>query len=317
MTSANISATAGKPTRQGRTFLFAIATVALWASAFPAIRVGLTAFSPFHVALIRYLVASSVLLVHAILTRMPLPRRADLPALALAGFGGFALYNSFLNWGEVTVPAATASFIVASAPIFMALFAMRFLREKLRVFGWVGIAISFLGVSVIAFSGGAGLRLEPGALLVLIAALAQSMYSVGQKPLLKRYTPVQFTSYAIWFGTLLLLVFTPGVIAELQLAPPDAVTTLLYLGVFPGAIGYITWASVLSQLPASTAASFLYMVPAFALVIAWVWLGEVPNAAAIIGGMLIICGVVIVNTLGRHGNRLNSQQGINKTAAST
>ena len=69
--------------RQTRTLLFAGITITLWASAFPAIRVGLQAFSPVHVALLRYLVAALVLAGYAAITRMPLPRRADVPGLAL------------------------------------------------------------------------------------------------------------------------------------------------------------------------------------------------------------------------------------------
>jgi len=284
---------------QTRTLGFAAITICLWASAFPAIRVGLQAFSPVHVALLRYLVAALVLAVYAVVTRMPLPRRADVPRLALAGLIGFTLYNALLNTGEVTVPSAVASFIIASAPVFIALFATLFLHERLRVAGWAGIALSFVGVTVIALSNGSGLQLDPRAFIILLAALAQSIYTVGQKPLLKRYSPLQFTSYAIWFGAFFLLIFTPGLRTEINAAPPGALLALVYLGVFPGAIGYITWSQVLARLPASTAASFLYMVPALALFIAWIWLGEVPTLIALGGGALILAGVILVNTLGR------------------
>ena len=281
------------------TLLAAGITVIFWASAFPAIRVGLQAFDPFQVALLRYGTASIVLAIYALATRMPLPRARDLPSLALLGLIGFSLYNALLNWGEVTVPSAIASFIIAGAPIFMALFATLFFGERLRPVGWMGILISFVGVSVIAFSSGGNATFDPRALVILAAALAQSIYSVGQKPLLKRYSPIQFTTYAIWFGTLFLLVFAPGLPQAIQAAPADALVAVVYLGVFPGALGYATWSYVLAHLPASTAASFIYLVPAFALVIALVWLGEVPSLIAVIGGLLVVAGVITVNLLGR------------------
>ena len=281
------------------TLLAAGVTVIFWASAFPAIRAGLQAFSPFHLALLRYGIASIVLAVYALVTRMPLPRLRDLPSLALLGLIGFTLYNALLNWGEVTVPSAIASFIIAGAPIFMALFATFFFGERLRPIGWVGILISFVGVSVIAFSSGTHSQFDPRALVILAAALAQSVYSVGQKPLLKRYSPIQFITYAIWFGTLFLLVFTPGLSQEIQAAPVGALAAVVYLGIFPGALGYATWSYVLAHLPASTAASFIYLVPAFALVIALIWLGEVPSLIAVFGGLLVIAGVIVVNLLGR------------------
>ena len=169
------------------TLLAAGITVVFWASAFPAIRVSLQAFDPFQVALLRYGTASIVLAIYALATRMPLPRARDLPSLALLGLIGFSLYNALLNWGEVTVSSAIASFIIAGAPIFMALFATLFFGERLRPAGWLGILISFFGVSVIAFSSGSNATFDPRALVILAAALAQSLYSVGQKPLLKHY----------------------------------------------------------------------------------------------------------------------------------
>jgi drug/metabolite transporter (DMT)-like permease len=282
-----------------RTLTFAVITVLVWASAFAAIRVGLQAFSPVHVALLRYLIAALVLAVYALITHMPLPRREDIPRLALAGLVGFTLYNTLLNLGEVTVPSAVASFIIASAPVFMALLATFFLGERLRLFGWLGIALSFVGVSVIAFGSGTGLQIDPRAIVILLAALAQSLYSVGQKPLLTRYSPFQFTSYAIWFGVLFLLIFAPGLLDEVRAAPIGSLLALAYLGIFPGAIGYITWSYVLARTPASTAASILYMIPVLALFIAWIWLGEVPSVLALFGGVLIIMGVITVNVLGR------------------
>lgn len=275
------------------------ATVLLWASAFPGIRAGLAAYSPAHVALLRYGVASCVLAVYAIATRMPLPRPRDVPGIALTGAIGIALYNVALNAGEVSVPAAVASFIVASAPVLMAVGARLFLGERLRGWGWAGSLISLVGVVAIALGAGNGAGFDARALLVLAAAVAQATYFVAQKPYLRRYTAVQYTTYAIWAGTLLLLLFAPGLPAELQAAPASATAAVIYLGVFPGAIGYVIWAYALARMPASTTGTFLYLVPACALVIAWLWLGELPSTLSIAGGLVVFVGVLIVNTRGK------------------
>jgi drug/metabolite transporter (DMT)-like permease len=249
--------------------------------------------------LLRYLTASLVLLVYAVITKMPLPQRRDLPGIALAGFLGFTLYNVVLNVGEQRIPAGTASLIVASAPIYVALFAMLGLRERLKGWAKLGILLSFAGVVVVTIKSATGLQLSPSALLVLAAAVAQSIYSVGQKPYLKRYSPLQFTACAIWFGTLFLLIFAPGLAQQLPTAAPDATLAVVYMGIFPGAIGYVSWSYVLSRIPASRAGSFLYMVPVVAIVIAWVWLGEMPALPALLGGVFIIAGIVLVNARGR------------------
>jgi drug/metabolite transporter (DMT)-like permease len=270
-------------------------TILSWASAFAGIRAALIAYSPAHLALLRYLIASLVMAVYAIATRMPLPERRDLPRIAVLGLLGFTVYNLGLGYGEITVPAATASFLIASAPVWMALEARAFLRERLAAWAWAGVALSFAGVTVIALAGGDGLRLSLPALLVLAAALSTSFYSLGQKPLLKRYKPLQFTAYAIWAGTFFLLPFVFGLPAQMRAAPPAATLSVVYLGVFPGALGYLGWSYVLAHLPSARAGSLLNLIPMLALLIAWIWLGEAPGWIALLGGILVLGGVLLVN----------------------
>ncbi len=274
-------------------------TVVLWASAFAGIRAGLQSYSPESVALLRYLTASAVLAGLAIAQKTPLPAREDVPGIALMGFIGFTVYNVALNGGEVSISAGVASFIVASAPIYMVIMARVFFAERLSRAGWVGILVSFGGVAIIALATDEGLEINPRALLVLLAAVTQATYFIGQRRYLKRYGPLRFTMYAIWAGTAFLLVYTPGLVAEFPTATASATWAIIYMGVLPGALAYASWSLVLNRVSASVAGSFLYLVPAFAVVIAWVWLGEVPNLMALLGGGLIVVGVIIVNRLGK------------------
>ena len=78
---------------------------------------------------------------------------------------------------------------------------------------------------------------------------------------------------------------------------------VVYLGVFPAALGYVTWAFVLSRFPAGRAASFLYGVPVMAFLVGWAWLGEAPTGIDIIGGLLALSGVAVVNLLGNARSR--------------
>lgn len=278
-----------------RTAVAITLTVVTWASAFAGIRAGLTSYSPQSVALLRYLVAALALGGYALATRMPLPRKRDWPAIAGLGFVGFAFYNVALNAGEVAIPAGTASLLIASAPIFVALLAMGFFGERLTLLGWGGIALSFVGVAVISIEPESGLQLSASALLVLAAAVAQAVYSVGQKPLLTRYSPLQVTSYAIWAGTAFLLFFLPGLLRDFQTASTPATLAVVYMGIFPGALGYVSWSYVLSRLLTARAGSFLYLIPVVAIAIAWLWLGERPDTTAVLGGTLILLGVILVN----------------------
>ncbi len=161
-----------------RAYAAAMLTVILWASAFPGIRAALPHYTPFHVALLRYATASIVLAVYALFTHMRLPHWRDLPRFAALGLVGIAYYNVALNGGEIRVPSAEASFLVASAPIFMAAEALFLLKERVRLWGWIGIAVSCAGITLITVSQTTGFRVDAWALLVLSAAVAQSLYSI-------------------------------------------------------------------------------------------------------------------------------------------
>ena len=112
-----------------------LVTIVFWASAFAGIRAGLEAFTPGHLTLYRFGVAALVLGAYALATRLPVPPRAVLGRIALLSFSGITLYHVCLNYGETSVPAGTASLIIAAGPVITALLATRFAGERLNTLG--------------------------------------------------------------------------------------------------------------------------------------------------------------------------------------
>jgi drug/metabolite transporter (DMT)-like permease len=286
-----------RPDGIDKSVLIAISvTTILWASSFAGIRAGLEAFSPGALVVFRFLVASATLLAWVLLRqRIRLPRRADLPLILFGGLIGITIYHVCLAYGEQTVTAASARFIIGAVPIFTAIMAVIALKEKLGLRQWLGIVASFSGIGLIAFGEAGHFKLESGALIILLAAVSTSFYLIIQKRLLRYYTPLEVTCYAFWIGTIMLLFFLPDLIAELPRADTGPVLAVVYLGVFPAAIAYVVWNYVFSRTTASVATSFMYLNPIVATIIAWIWLGEVPSVLAGIGGLLALGGVIVTS----------------------
>ena len=299
--------------REPRTWLAIAGVLLLWASAFAGIRAGmrLTAsgaigadgYGPGELALLRFSTASAVLAGYALATRMRLPNRADLPGIGLAACLGISIYHVALNFGEVTVQAAAACLLISAAPVFTALLSAMFLQERLTRIGWAGILLAFTGVALIALSGGGGLRFTPGALLILLSAVVAAAFNILSKKSLRHYAPLEFTAYAIWAGTIPMLVFLPGLLRRFHTAALPATLAVVYLGIFPAAIAYVLWNYALSRMPVALLASFLYLSPVIASFIAWIWLGEIPSAFTAMGGGVAVLGVILVQTKGHAAQR--------------
>ena len=286
-----------------KAFSLALFSVLIWGSSFAAIRVSLQGgYDSGQNVLVRFLVASALFLVYALWpgTKFQLPEKGDILRILILGWIGISLYHICVTFGMNTISAGTAGMLVGSGPIFTALIAYFFLKERLTSLGWIGLGIGFIGILFIAFgSEGASLTLTNGALLVLIAACAASVFFVFQKPLLTRYSAIELTAYFTWAGTLPFLVFSPGLLAAMQNATMEAHLSTIYVGIFPAAIAYVTWSTALSMENASSVSSLIYLEPAVAIVVAWMWLHELPTGLSLIGGVIAIAGVLIVNILGR------------------
>lgn len=279
----------------GVTAAAVIVTILAWASAFPAIRAGLQAFGPIELGALRFAVAAVPAALFLVVTQPAWPTLHDFLRLAVGGVLFVGLYTALLNMGEMTVSAGAASFIINTNPIMTAGLAMFVLGERFSARDWIGTALSFAGIGLIAMGEGEGVRLDTGALLILGAAFCTSVTTVVQKPLFARHKPLTVSAWNLVLGALVLAPWLPSGAVQFTAAPSQGIQAVIYLGLVPSLIAYGTWAIALSRLPASRASNFMYCVPPVATLLGFLWLGEVPTLFGAVGGIMALIGVAIVN----------------------
>jgi drug/metabolite transporter (DMT)-like permease len=276
--------------------LIAVAvTVVLWASAFIGIRYAAPFLSPGPLALLRLAVGTVALGAMALVRRDALPKGRDWWPILAIGVLWFGVYNVSLNAGERLIDAGTASMVINVSPILIALGAAWMLRERLTRWLLVGLAVAFVGSVVVGLASSEGGGSDPliGVLLCLLAAIVYAVSVLLQKGVLQRVSAIQVTFLACATGLVCTLPFGATLVAELADAPAGVPWAVVYLGLFPTAIAFTTWAYALRSIPAGRLGVTTYVVPVLVVLMSWGMLGEVPPWGAFAGGALCLAGVAV------------------------
>lgn len=282
-----------------KALLCGVAVVFLWASAFPAIRVAAPELGPIGLSFVRLVVAAVALVVLALFMKARVPARRDLLLILSAAFFGMTAYQLLLNTGELVVPAGTASIIVAAAPLVSVGIAAVAFRERLSRVRVIGSAVAVVGVFVVCLAR-AGLSLSAAVWIVVVAMIVQGIYHPLSRMLLRRYTAIEVATYVMVAGTIMTVPLIPIDWAQIVSAGGAAWLGAAYLGLLPSALGFVLWGYAVARMPVITSTSLLYLVPAVAVLISFVWLGEIPLRSELVGGAVVILGVAMIS----QGDRL-------------
>lgn len=286
-----------QPGTDRKALLAAAITVVLWASAFVSIRSAVESYTPGALALGRLLAGSLTLGLILLVRREGWPPRAAWPGIVISGVLWFGVYMVALNWGEQEVDAGTAAMVVNVGPLMIALLSGWILKEGFPRKLLIGMAVSFSGAALVgvSMSDGGGSSIL-GVVLCVVAAASWAAAVLAQKPALQHASALQVTAFACMIGTIACLPFSGQLITGLQQAPVSATLNLVYLGVFPTALAFTTWAYALARTTAGKMGATTYVVPALVVLMAWVTLGEVPGWLTFAGGALCLVGVAITRS---------------------
>lgn len=279
-------------------------TVLIWSSSFATIKIGLQEIGPLTLAFVRGFLASIFLL--AIITiknennKFIKSITRDWKYFLILGTIGIALFNIFQNVGVKYTSSALAGILININPVFILILSGLFLQEVVTGNKVMGIVIGFMGVVVILFVGQNISEIIKsqtflGNLLVIGSALSWAFYSVMNKNISSKYSPLHLTAMAYIFGSILLFLIAIlfEKVSNLFLFSVKSWFILLYLGIVASAITFFLWNFALSKMEASKASVFLFLGPVIAVIIGWSFMGEVITIYTIIGSVLVLFGVYL------------------------
>jgi drug/metabolite transporter (DMT)-like permease len=283
----------------------------LWSSAFSAAKIALADCPPLLLLSARFLLAGIVVLGAAAVLRLPwrLSRR-DIVALAGLGAVNNALYLGLNYVGMQTVSAGLSALIVSANPVLTALLAAVFLNEGMT---WRKAGGLFLGVGGVAFivesriSGGID---NPIGIAFTVAAL---MSMVGGTILFKRLAP----NGGLWIGNGVQnlaggLAVTPFAFAFESVG--DVVPTwrlvvaLGYSVLLVSVFGYLLWFHLLTEVGATAASAYHFLMPPLGMMFGWLLLGERVAWPDLLGILPVAIGIYLVTRPARPRQSMDSRR---------
>ena len=280
-----------------------VLTAMFWGGTFVAGRIVMQDAGAYSVAFLRFAVASVLLLglTYRMEGRLPAVKRRDIPGIALLGLTGIAAYNIFFFKGLSRIEASRASLIVATCPVFIALFSSIFFKEKFSIVRVLGIILSVTGAIVVVSRGNPlklfDDRIGLGEVFIFGCVLCWTAYSLIGKAMMKELSPLVLVTYSAVVGTAGLFVpaLREGMLQNAAGWSIEDWLCILYMGVFGTVIGFVWYYKGLKKIGPVKAGLFINLVPVWAIIFAYLILKEPLTPSLFAGAALVIGGVCLTN----------------------
>jgi drug/metabolite transporter (DMT)-like permease len=272
-----------------------------WGANVVAVKAILADVPPILFAFLRFGTAFLVLL--AVLRwregSVGLPRRDVLPLLLL-GLAGFGLYQDLWATALGRTTASNSALITAATPVSTMLIAAAVGSDTLSPAKLIGAFIGFSGVvAVVGATHGFGFTgASAGDLMTLGATISWACYVAFGAPVLRRHSPLRMATWAIGFGCLGMLPFAAWQATSFDVSRIHAGTVGLWLfcALLAAAAANVVMFEAIKVLGPTRAMLFQFLIPAFAVAMAAVFLGEVIVAGQVAGGAVIVLGILVARS---------------------
>lgn len=217
---------------------------------------------------------------------------------ALLGILANAIYQLFFIEGLARTNVAHATLIHASMPTQVALLTHFTGRERMRRQGWVGIALTFLGLTLLLSFRSAEGGPEPswtGDALMFAAAFSWALYTLLAQPVLAKAPASQVTLVGFLAGVPFLALAALPELSKYDLRHLTLATWagVVFSGIFAIGLGYLVWNYAVHSLGTTRTAIYSNLTPVVASFVAWLTLGERWRLLQLFGAGAALFGVTL------------------------
>ncbi len=274
-------------------------TVLAWGFNFVVLKLLYVQLSPAAVGLVRWALMLGGLYVVCRLLRLPSRvRREDVPLVLLQGCLSLGIYMVLFLEGMARTTPGEAAIVLATSPIFTALFAAMVRQERLSLAVIAWALVAFAGVSLVALGGANGLQGRIlGDALILASSVVWAVSTVVSKPLVGRIPPLTMLTASMWGAAPVLLVYGlfPVLDTPWQELTPATWSLMAYVVLAAGVLGFVGFYLGVQQIGATGAMLYQYCVSPLAVLFAWVTLGNSLSPLQLLGLAVVLAGVAMGN----------------------
>lgn len=275
----------------------ALATIAVWATAFPFSKIALQHVDSLTLSVARVVGGAMLMLVIGVVKGLQIPTSwREWGLYIVLGMTGNFVYQVVFNQGLLTIPAATSSIIMALTPMTTALMALVVYKDYMKPIGWLFIITAFAGVAVIILWNGP-INVPMGAFWTLFGMILFAIYNIINRGLsLKGHDPITVATWSMFTGAIMALPFVSQSVANIVVAPVSTWLAIMYLACFSSALGFVFWSYALEHAErVSDVTNFMYLSPVVAAIVAAFLLEEYPNMGLYIGAPIILGSLYMFN----------------------
>ena len=273
--------------------------VLIWGSTWAAIKIGIVDVPPFIFALQRGIAVAVLLTVLALALRQRFPRGRELAAAAVVGVFNTGTSWAIIFWSEQFVPSGIVSVFGATAPVWTAFLAHFLVRgDRLSALKLLGLALGLVGTALLVgapeTSDTANALIATG--LLALMPITWAVAAILSARTLARSEPIATVASGTWVGALVLVPFALTELGQPLHWTLESLLAFGYLVVFGSCVGLVLNLWLYRKLRPTTASLTQVLIPAQAILIGTLWLGE-PVGVRMLGGAALVVTAVVLNAI--------------------